>query len=287
LRNYDKGEFWVVRSSAAEALAKIGFTTEETVPALIDTLEDEDESVRSRAAEALGKIGPTAKEAVPTLIDALQDQDESVRSRAAEALGEIGPTAKEAVPALIEALQDEYVRYHAALALAKIGENLQDAMPVVIDNLKTHIGCNHESISEDLGKIGKNAVPALIAVLKDKDWSVRWVAARALGKISADAKEAVPELTEIFLDRNENIRIRFEAMTALRNIGSEQAISVVNRYKKTADSISNWIVIHHFNVVCPQAATPSVKQATTASISKQPVMCKIPAIRAVLKWKCL
>ncbi len=49
-----------------------------------------------------------------------------------------------------------------------------------------------------MGQIGpaapKEAVPALIAALKDEDRSVRWIAASALGKIGPVAKEAVPAL---------------------------------------------------------------------------------------------
>ncbi len=48
-----------------------------------------------------------------------------------------------------------------------------------------------------LGKIGpaaKEAVPALIAALKDEDKDVRVYAASALGHIGPAAKEAVPAL---------------------------------------------------------------------------------------------
>jgi HEAT repeat protein len=41
-------------------------------------------------AKALGKIGPEAKEAVPALIQTLEDEDAWMCHAAAEALGEIG-----------------------------------------------------------------------------------------------------------------------------------------------------------------------------------------------------
>jgi HEAT repeat protein len=45
------------------------------VPALIETLQDEDWDVRSSAAHALGLIGPKAMAAVPALLGTLQETD--------------------------------------------------------------------------------------------------------------------------------------------------------------------------------------------------------------------
>ena len=47
-----------------------------------------------------------------------------------------------------------------------------------------------------LGRIGRDAVPALITALQDDDNDVRRWAAEALGNIGAQARDAVPALTD-------------------------------------------------------------------------------------------
>jgi len=102
---------------------------------------------------------------------------------------------KDAVPALISALTDngqpeDYpVRKFAASALGDIGPAAKEAIPALVTVLKN----GKERIvrvyaAESLGKIGPAALPALITSLKDKDNFVRVNAAVALGKIGPAAK---------------------------------------------------------------------------------------------------
>ena len=93
----------------------------DAVPALIQTLQNQDISVRGNAANVLGQIGEEAVDAVPALTLALQDLDPEVHQYVAWALGMIGKGAKDAVPVLIQALKDPEVRDSAAKALKKIG----------------------------------------------------------------------------------------------------------------------------------------------------------------------
>jgi HEAT repeat protein len=59
-------------------------------------LRRDDEVGRRNAALALARIGPSAHEAVPALKDALWDDDRYVRGKAVEALNRIGtPDAHE------------------------------------------------------------------------------------------------------------------------------------------------------------------------------------------------
>ena len=61
------------------------------VPALAKALKDEEWTNRCNAAEALGEVGNRAAKAVPAIIEALQsDEDSLVQSHAAGALGKIG-----------------------------------------------------------------------------------------------------------------------------------------------------------------------------------------------------
>jgi HEAT repeat protein len=58
-------------------------------PVVVEALKDNESGVRSSAAEALGRMGPAAEVAVPALIEALKDNESDVRNSAAEALKRI------------------------------------------------------------------------------------------------------------------------------------------------------------------------------------------------------
>ena len=112
------------------------------VPALIQTWQEALEDTASprirrprtfrHATYALSAIGELA---VPALIDTLQDKNESIRVSAAYALGDIGSAAQEAVPSLTQALRDEsaWMRRHATEALGLIGQPVQHTVPALID----------------------------------------------------------------------------------------------------------------------------------------------------------
>lgn len=216
---------------------------EAAVPALVKALQDERKYVRSSAADALGRIGPAAVARVPSLMQALKDERESVRSDAAGALGKIGPAAMAAVPALIQALKDErsYIRAAAAYALGQIGPNARTAVPALIEALAyedMYYLPGYERtdyLSEPvlaLVKIGPDAVPALTEALKykrhrlprwrgpaskDEGDKVRACAALALEEIGPKARAAVPVLFEVLKDKD--WFVRFRAAQALRKIG--------------------------------------------------------------------
>lgn len=70
-----------------------------------------------------------------------------------------------------------------------------------------------------LGARAWQAVPGLVALLKDGDAQVRKVAALALGDMGTAAAEAVPALREALGDASEAVRRR--AAIALNEIGAE------------------------------------------------------------------
>ena len=118
------GNNWVCLDSA-EALKKIGTpdaikAIENSIPYLIQLLQDKDISIRGNTARTLGIIG--TENAVPALVKLLQDAEGFVRSRSIEALGQIG--SKDAVPALIQLLhqdQDEGICSVTTKTLKRIG----------------------------------------------------------------------------------------------------------------------------------------------------------------------
>lgn len=88
-----------VRSQLVLAL---GLKAPESVPMLLELMEDADRGVRYDACSALK--GMRVSQAVPALIAALDEWDRKVRSEVVGALGRLG--GREAVPALLSVVRD-------------------------------------------------------------------------------------------------------------------------------------------------------------------------------------
>ena len=120
--------------NAAYALAATGALA---VPALQDAMHDDVEAVRALAASTLAEMGRAGRESVPDLLQAINDESMSVRRQAAEALGMVG-AGSSTVPALIDAPSDEGggVRRSVALTLARIGPEAEEAVPALVRALR-------------------------------------------------------------------------------------------------------------------------------------------------------
>src|SRR6266853_4188819 len=97
------------RRLAAHALAEIGRTAREEVPALTEALRDSESFVRVWAAAALARVEPENPDAIPALVAGTRDGIYFVRSLAAWHLGRLGPRhpgIEAAVPELRELLND-------------------------------------------------------------------------------------------------------------------------------------------------------------------------------------
>lgn len=216
-------------SEAGYALGKIG---EPALPALLEALKGEDGEARLHAAAALGDMGPKAKAAVPLLIARLMDSHEHMRFCVARVLGKIGPDARAAENPLRDALEDKdpKVRVAAMFALARINpEYTRTAVPALLAILRDKANpARHQAIIAlgDLGPKAKSAVEPLLALLKDKKQSGvdRDIIIRALGRIGPDAKAAVPDL--ILVLKGNDPCSRMSAAEALGQIGPDAKSAV-------------------------------------------------------------
>jgi HEAT repeat protein len=252
---------------SASALAELG---EPGVVALTHALESGKPGARKYAVIALQEVGPVGKAAVRALIKALQHEDVRIRSPAAYSLGRIGPAAKAAVAALTETLRDPdgHVRINAADALRRI-DNSSAGVAALIDVCKDASDSNRSNrctaamVLGDFGPAAKEAVPALLELLKDSDRYLPCYAAFSLwqiakhdraipvliekgrgsegpdseflGQIGPEAKAAVPALTKAAADKD--AFRAFRAIEALGKIGAEakSAIPVIRPFLKTDD----------------------------------------------------
>ncbi len=185
------------RGQAAVLLGRIGPAAQSAVPALTESIGDENAEVRREVLYSLGSIIADKGPADPRIVAALDDPELRVRATAAYALGRVGPAAKAAVPKLSDHLEsdDPLVRVVSAWALAHIAP--QDAqlvskiVPVLIHGTKSETFTVRRGAADALGRLGpaaSSAVASLKALQSDPDESVRAAATAAIAKIGGDAK---------------------------------------------------------------------------------------------------
>jgi HEAT repeat protein len=158
-----------VRAHAALALGAIGLQAKDSVTALAQLLKDPEDVVRRSALRALRSIHPGPPVMVPICTKLLEDPDPAMRVRV---LGAIADCGVEAVPGLIAALKDDKAAYWALIIL------------------------------RDIGPAAKDAVPAIIEKLKDKQPRIRMEAVLTLGALGDAADTAEPQIAELLSDPN-------------------------------------------------------------------------------------
>jgi HEAT repeat protein len=214
------------RHTAAAALVKLGDIADaKTTLAVL--LKDKELSVRMRAAETLVEIGDAAT-AIPVLIEALQDKSpvvlapwEAPQVAAARVVGTIGPEAKSAVPALVELLKvrNALTIPAAATALDKLGAG-DKAIPELIDLIKEKDEAIRDVAVQAIGELHvepKVVVAPLVALLRDKQASVRLAGALAIAEIGPAAKNDA-EGPCFELAQESDATVREAATDALANI---------------------------------------------------------------------
>ncbi|VTR99895.1 heat repeat-containing protein : HEAT-repeat-containing PBS lyase OS=Anabaena sp. 90 GN=ANA_C10863 PE=4 SV=1: HEAT_2 [Gemmata massiliana] len=163
-----------VRELAVVALAELPVPAPKRVTALAKGLRDASARVRRRAARALGDFGAQAIPAVPALVTGLRDVDTSVRRDCAGTLGRLGPAAGPGAQGLVNLLSEPETRSRVVAATA-------------------------------LKRIGNEAVPVLMAGLRNADADFRSRCAKVLTHIAPDDNE-VTEAIRVVVAEDEMSR---------------------------------------------------------------------------------
>ena len=160
---------------------------------LVTDLNASDREKRFRALQGVRYVGPEAREAIPALRDLLKDRESNYRQLALEALINIGPEEKGVLPVVIEKLNDRGAPGLAGIAadgLGKFGARAKEAVPALIDILRNGDESNSVRAARALGNIGPDAraaIPALSEWAKGKGETERSVATEAIKKIDSSA----------------------------------------------------------------------------------------------------
>lgn len=206
-------------SDVARAVATIDPGNEMAIRLLVGELNHNDPQRRERAAWDLQEIGQSAATAVPALIDRLDDENPAVRRIATEALGAMGPAAKSAIPALVAARYDEYepnVSFGSEGSVYALGKIGPDALPSLLNLLKDgRVGGRAVYALGHMGPAAEPAVDELLVLLSEGKHSCE--VAATLGEIGPGAKKAVPALRRLLMDKCRVVRK--VASEALEKIG--------------------------------------------------------------------
>ncbi|AOY79657.2 HEAT repeat domain-containing protein [Moorena producens JHB] len=219
-----------VRWRAARALGKLGNSSETVVITLLAKLQDENSNVRGWAADALSRLGNSSETVVSTLLARLQDPDPDVRVSAADALGNLGNSSEILVSTLIERLQDDdyFVRWRAAYGLGNLGNSSETVVSALIPRLQDDNYFVRGQAARGLGKLGNSSetlVSALLARLQDDQSNVRGQVARALGKLGNSSETVVNALLARLQD--DHSYVRGKTAIGLGNLGNNSE-TVVN-----------------------------------------------------------
>ncbi len=126
LQNVSSMDSPMLSMAASAALVKITENPSTGLPALLEALENGDESARKTAVECIGEIGESARKQAPVLREHLSDPAPEVRAAAALAIARIKADDEPSVEALQQLMDDDdaEVRKHAAIALASFEQSV-------------------------------------------------------------------------------------------------------------------------------------------------------------------
>lgn len=179
-----------------------------------------------KAAECLSKIGQPA---IPALVETLQDENEVLRRLAAQVLSTIGDPS--ALPAMIAAMNDESidVRQDVVTGLGGFG---QSALPILLETIVGDDDNNSWNAYSALRWIGAPASKELFALLDQNDEKKRKSVASTLGFIQIDTKDEtlLNRLLNALDDENPNMQKG--AAETLTTIRTPEALAAVDEWRR-------------------------------------------------------
>jgi HEAT repeat protein len=104
--------------------------------------------------------------------------------------------------------------------LGYVGPDAKEAIPQLLALLKTTGRDEKPDLTEALGNIHQNAplVPALLPQLQDNSYAIRLCTVQALAKFGPEAKDAIPALTALLEDDDDEVSdAAVEALAAVRS----------------------------------------------------------------------
>lgn len=217
-----------VRRQSAEELAQ---GDERAVYPLIKALRDENTAVQEAATQSLIYLGSSDSFLINSgevvtymVIPLLREEEAYLRNTAILIIKEIGYKAPHLLYMLLKD-KDHDIRKFALDLIAEIKKGFDPSK--IIPLLKDPNGNVRAAAAHALGELGyKEAIPALIEILKDEEWVV-FYALQALAQLKAE--EAVDAIGELLLS-TDSLLIKAEAIETLGKIGTEKVAEPLLKY---------------------------------------------------------
>ncbi|MCI0380402.1 MAG: HEAT repeat domain-containing protein [Gemmataceae bacterium] len=203
------------RIEAAYSLCCFVKGSKEGLSVLSSGLLHSETKVRRKAAHYLYSLSD-AKAAFPELARAaLADPDPEVRQSAISALGYCG---KPALPILTRLFNsDEGYRYWAAVSLGRLGTDAAEIAAQLLEQ-RNGIRDGDQVVFGALRAIkAASIVPDLMAMLNEKDVSLRKLVINVLGETGLNARASVPVLLPLLEHADDDLQL--EAAAALAKMG--------------------------------------------------------------------
>ena len=147
----------------------------DVIEALIARMEDQNAKVREAAVLVVIHTHTTAKGVATAIAARLKDEDREVCRRAITALHRVRPDTKLLVPLLVEAVNEAKnergdFRQQALVLLSRLGPNAKDAVRALIEIIKDQgDGQRRDGLIalRAIGPPAEPAVPVLVGIAKD------------------------------------------------------------------------------------------------------------------------
>ncbi|MBI4056142.1 MAG: HEAT repeat domain-containing protein [Elusimicrobia bacterium] len=225
------------KSSYIEVIRVLSKLSPRSLPALVASLQSPENSIRKGVALALSLMNALDPQTIPHLRKTLKDPIPEIRVFSAIALIKMNPSDQEAASIINEALKSENLepaaRSQAIHELTAKGTNTKDLIAILIDGFSSEDERTARTNAMALGKIGKEAIPALLQALERPDKNVQVGAADALARMHATTPEVGLLLLRILEDPKADISTRLRASTTLSYIGAPEAQRARDKFIQT------------------------------------------------------
>lgn len=168
--------------------------------AVVPLLDHIDAPVAAAAARTIEDFGAQARSAATELRRVAGYRDGEVASAAERALARLGEPARvEALVAALDAPPPGTIEpWNTLMRLIRLGATAHDATPALIERARRARWKDRWQFVETLAWVGDDrAVLFLTEALTEPDWRVTLAAERALGRLGAAARPALPALEAV------------------------------------------------------------------------------------------
>jgi len=229
------------RDFALDALEELGDSSVIAAPRLINALNDY--SISFRVSRMLGKLDS----ATPDLVAALKKTDFGITNDVQQILAARGSSV---VPSLVAALAgaDPLFKKNIAQTLGYIGPAAKEAVPALVQLMKEDSGDVKTWASMALEKIGDPATDWLLNALADPDHAVRADAARVLSGMFPPPTRSLSRLLAAMKDESAEVRRLAADAVAVYALSSreplpENSVAALLPFFKDTDAKMRSVVI--------------------------------------------